>query len=50
MKDRITITIDRELLEWIDKKVGEKFFASRSHGFESLVSEKKSTRVEIIYG
>ena len=36
-KERITITIDKELLIWIDKKIGEKIFANRSHGFEYLI-------------
>jgi metal-responsive CopG/Arc/MetJ family transcriptional regulator len=49
MKDRITITIDKELLDWIDKKIEEKVFASRSHGLEFLIEEKKGTKVEISY-
>ena len=40
MKERITITIDKELLGWLDKKVAEKVFATRSHGLEFLVNEK----------
>ena len=40
MKERITITLDKELLDWLDKKIGEKVFANRSHGFEFLVMEK----------
>jgi metal-responsive CopG/Arc/MetJ family transcriptional regulator len=40
MKKRITITIDKELLAWIDKKVDEKTFANRSHGFEYLIKRK----------
>ena len=39
MKERITITLDNEILEWIDKKVEEKIFANRSHGFEFLLAE-----------
>ena len=39
MKERITITIDKPLLEWLDKKVSEKIFASRSHGFEFSISK-----------
>lgn len=39
-KERITVTIDKELLEWIDKKVEEKIFASRSHGLEFLIKQK----------
>ena len=40
MKERITITLETELLDWIDKKILEKQFASRSHGFEFLISKK----------
>ena len=40
MKERITITIDKELLDWLDKKVEEKVFANRSHGFEFLIMQK----------
>ena len=39
MKERITITIDRELLNWLDTKIGEKIFANRSHGFEFLIKK-----------
>ena len=39
MKERITITIDKPLLEWLDKKVSEKIFASRSHGLEFLINK-----------
>ena len=37
MKERITITIDKELLKWLDEKTKEKIFANRSHGFEFLI-------------
>jgi len=40
MKERITITLDKELLEWLDKKIGDKVFANRSHGFEFLLKRK----------
>ena len=40
MKERITITLDKKLLDWLDKKIEEKVFANRSHGFEFLVMEK----------
>lgn len=40
MKERITITIDKELLDWIDKKIDEKVFANRSHGFEFIIKRK----------
>jgi len=37
MKERITITLDKNLLIWLDSKVDKKIFANRSHGFESLI-------------
>ena len=40
MKERITITIDKELLDWIDKKIDKKVFANRSHGFEFIIKRK----------
>jgi len=41
MKERITITIDKELLEWLDKRVADKTFANRSHGIEYLITKKE---------
>ena len=35
-KERITITIDKSLLKWLDTKIDEKVFANRSHGLECL--------------
>ena len=43
MKERITITIDKELLEWLDKHIKKKVFANRSHGFEFLIQNKKES-------
>ena len=40
MKERITITLDKELLDWLDEQIGQRVFASRSHGFERLIAEK----------
>ncbi len=34
MKEKITITVSTEILDWIDKKIGEREFGSRSHAFE----------------
>ncbi len=39
MKQRITITIDKDLLDWLDKKIKEKTFANRSHGIEYLIKK-----------
>lgn len=41
MKERITITIDKILLKWIDKKISEKIFANRSHALEFLINKEK---------
>ena len=40
LKERITITIDKELLDWLDKQIDEKIFANRSHGIEFLIKKK----------
>ena len=40
MKERITVTLDKELLSWLDKKIDDKYFANRSHGFEFLIKRK----------
>ena len=40
MKERITITIDKELLVWLDEKIERKVFANRSHGLEFLIEKK----------
>jgi len=37
MKERITITLDKDLLKWLDSLVDKKIFANRSHGFEFLI-------------
>ncbi len=46
MKERITITIDKELLEWLDRKIDEKVFANRSHGLEFLIKRRMEARNE----
>jgi metal-responsive CopG/Arc/MetJ family transcriptional regulator len=40
MKERITVTLDRELLNWLDKKIDNRYFANRSHGFEFLIQRR----------
>ncbi len=41
MKERITVSLDKDLLRWMDEKIDEKIFANRSHGFEFLIAESK---------
>ena len=45
MKERITVTLDKESLDWLDLKISQKVFASRSHGFEFLIMEKMKEEV-----
>ncbi|MBW2993692.1 ribbon-helix-helix domain-containing protein [Candidatus Woesearchaeota archaeon] len=45
-KERITITIDKELLNWLDKKISEKTFANRSHGMEYLIKRAMEEKHE----
>jgi len=40
MKERITVTLDKELLDWLDKRIKSKVFANRSHGLEFLIKRK----------
>jgi metal-responsive CopG/Arc/MetJ family transcriptional regulator len=40
MKRRITITIDKDILDWIDKNIEDKIFANRSHAFEYLAMKE----------
>ena len=46
MKERITVTLDKKVLDWIDSKIVRKTFANRSHGFEFLIKNKISTENE----
>jgi len=46
VKERITITVDKELLNWLDKKIEEKVFANRSHGLEFLIKRKMEEKDE----
>ncbi len=44
MKERITITIDKKLLKWIDKSIKEARFANRSHALEYLAVRYKKKK------
>jgi metal-responsive CopG/Arc/MetJ family transcriptional regulator len=41
LKERITVTLDKELLKWIDGRIGLKIFANRSHAFEFLIKQEE---------
>ncbi|NIP62097.1 MAG: hypothetical protein GWN01_11950 [Nitrosopumilaceae archaeon] len=38
-KERITVSIDKEILKWIDSKIDDSVFANRSHCFEFAVKQ-----------
>ena len=40
MKERITITVDNDLVNWLDLRIEEKVFANRSHGIEFLIKRR----------
>ena len=42
-KAKTSVTIDRELVEWIDKLVKSKRFANRSHAVEFALAKLKET-------
>ena len=44
MKERITITIDKEILIWIDTNIKERIFANRSHAFEYLAKKEMKSK------
>ncbi len=40
MKERITITVRKDLLAWLDERIERRIFANRSHGIEYLLRQK----------
>ena len=41
MKKKTSVSLDRELLSWVEKKVREKKFASVTHAVEYALEELK---------
>ena len=39
-KHRVTISISKDVLEWIDKQVQDRTFKDRSHAIEKLIYDK----------
>lgn len=46
MKKRIqtSVTLDKEIVDWIDKQIEKKVFASRSHAIEFCVHKVKEKK------
>jgi len=40
MKKRITITVDKKILNILDKKIDDKTFGTRSHALEFLMKKR----------
>lgn len=40
VRERLSITLPRECLDWIDQKVEQRVYANRSHALEVLILEK----------
>lgn len=38
-RERVSITLPRECVKWIDEKIENRTYANRSHAFEVLVLE-----------
>jgi len=45
-KESISVTIDSELLEWVDEQIEEHRFASRSHAVEYCLNSVRETDAE----
>jgi len=43
-KERVSVTIRKELLEWIDQKVEDLTYASRSHAIEYALAKLKESK------
>ena len=41
MKEKFSISVDDDLLKWLDSEIKNKRFASRSHGIEFALNELK---------
>jgi len=39
VRERVSITLPKEVLEWIDKKIESRIYANRSHAIEVLILE-----------
>ncbi|AAM05112.1 ribbon-helix-helix domain-containing protein [Methanosarcina acetivorans] len=46
MKERFTISMDNDLVSWLERLCDEKIFSSRSHGIEFCVKQIKKMDVE----
>jgi len=46
-REKLTVTVPQELIDWIDEMVKKRAFASRSHGVELCIMEYKEGREKV---
>lgn len=39
VRERVSLTLPKECLEWLDKKIGSRIYANRSHAIEVIILE-----------
>lgn len=39
VRERVSLTLPKECVEWVDKKVESRIYANRSHAIEVLILE-----------
>jgi len=45
-RERVSLTLPKECLEWIDDKVKSRTYSNRSHAFEVLILEAMKREME----
>lgn len=45
-KQRVTISISKDVLEWIDRQVKNRNFKDRSHAIEKMIYDKMQEKKE----
>jgi len=43
VRERVSITLPKDCLTWIDRKIESRTYANRSHGIEVLILEAMKT-------
>ena len=49
MKEKFSVSVDDNLLKWLDSEIKDKRFASRSHGIEFALNELKKKSWTILF-
>jgi len=45
-RQKVTVTVDKQIVEWLDREVSKRRFRNRSHGFEYALAKLKEKREE----